>query len=112
MKQKGFCRFYPELYWGESVKKHTLVKWRLYHGRGQFTIFCVVRAQSQSDQLDIIHCAFLKQPYFRSNPAYVYGIAGSHSEALNLVLQITQEAQDKGYEGNLIKYLDERVNEN
>lgn len=109
MKERGFCRFYPELYWGDSVKKHTLVKWRLYHGRGQFNIFCVTRAQGDSDQLDITHCAFLKQPYYRSNPAYIYGIAGSRDEALGLVLQITQESSDKGFAGNLLKYLDGKV---
>jgi hypothetical protein len=111
MKKRGFCRFYPELYWGDSVKKRTLVKWRLYHGRGQFTIFCVMRAQAESDQLDIIHCAFLKQPYFRSNPAYIYGIAGSKAEAFDLVVRITEEATEHGCEGNLIKYLDQKADE-
>ena len=108
MIKRGFCRFYKELYWGESVKKHSQVKWKLYHGGGQFTIFCIKRADSKDDQLDIIHCAFLKQPYYRTNPAYIYGIAGSYSEALDIVLQITNEALEAGYEGKLLEYLDSR----
>ncbi len=106
MKSSGFCRFHKELYWGESVKRHSLVKWRLYHGRGQFTIYLIQRAMSKSDQLDIMHCAFLKQPYYRTDPAYIYGIAGSYSEALDLVVKMTEDAEKAGYEGEVLKYLD------
>ncbi len=106
MKKKGFCRFYKELYWGDSVKTRSMVKWRLYHGRGQFNIFCIQRALADGDQLDIIHCAFLKQPYYQEHPAYIYGIAGSYDEALDLVVKITKEALAAGYEGRLLEYLD------
>ncbi len=112
MKKRGFCCFYKNLYWGDSVKKHSLVKWNLYHGRGQFTIFCVKRADTAGDQLDIIHCAFLKQPYYRTNPAYIYGIASGYGEALDLVLRITEEANAAGYEGRILEYLDSRENNN
>ena len=106
MKKRGFCRFHKDIYWGESVKNHSVVKWRLSHGRGQFTVFCVKRALCDSDQLDIIHCAFLKQPYFLTHPAYVYGIAGSYEEALDLVVRISDEACAAGYDGRLVEYLD------
>lgn len=112
MKKRGFCRFYKELYFGESVKNHSLVKWRLNHGRGQFSVFCLMRPFAEGDQLDIVHCAFLKQPYYRENPAYVYGIAGSHKEALELVVKITNEALLAGYEGHILEYLDSRVKNN
>ncbi len=108
MKKKSFCRFYKGLYWGESVKNHSLVKWRLIHGKGQFTIYCIKRALSDADQLDIIHCAFLKQPYFLTDPAYVYGIAGSYSEALDIVVKISDEACAAGFDGRLIEYLDNK----
>ena len=108
MKSRGFCRFYKNLYWGDSVKMHSQVKWKLYHGSGQFTIYCIKRADSDGDQLDIIHCAFLQQKYFRSNPAYIYGIAGNYKEALDIVLKITQEALEAGYEGRLLEYLDSK----
>ena len=108
MRKRGFCRFYKNLYWGESVKRHSQVKWKLYHGSGQLTIYCIKRAESDGDQLDIIHCAFLKQPYFRISPAYIYGIAGSYKEALDMVLDITDKAVEAGYEGRLLDYLDDQ----
>ncbi len=106
MIKKGYCHFYKNIYWGESVKKHSLVKWRLYHGSGQFTIFVLKRAASESDQLEIMHCAFLKQPYYLKNPAYIYGIASSYDEAVDLVVRITNEAVASGYEGRLLDYLE------
>ncbi|WP_026652186.1 hypothetical protein [Butyrivibrio proteoclasticus] len=108
MKKGGFCRFYKGLYWGESVKNHTLVKMKLYHGSGQFGIYLVTRAQCPSDQLDIIHCAFLKQKIFRELQPLVYGIAGSHEEAVGIVLRISQEASIAGLDGQLVQYLDGR----
>ena len=89
---------------------HSQVKWKLYHGSGQFTIYCIKRADSDGDQLDIIHSAFLQQKYFRDNPAYIYGIASSYKEALDLVLKITEEAMEAGYEGRILDYLDDKDN--
>ena len=112
MKKKGFCRFYKYLYWGESVRKHTFVKWRLYHGSGQLSIYCITRAATDGDQLDIMHCAFLKQPYYRENPVYVYGIAAGYYEALDLVTRMTEDAIAAGYEGRILEFLDEKISQN
>ncbi len=87
---------------------HSQVKWRLSHGRGQFTIYCIKRADTDGDQLEIIHSAFLQQKYYRDNPAFIYGIANSYNEALDLVLKITEEALEAGYEGRILDYLDDK----
>nr|WP_297768687.1 hypothetical protein [uncultured Butyrivibrio sp.] len=105
MRKRGFCEFSKDLYWGTSVKKRALVKWNLYHGCGQFNIFCVTKAMNQNDQLDIIHCAFLRQPYYRVHPVFIYGIASSYEEALDIVLRISQEASIAGLDGKLSDYL-------
>lgn len=105
MKKGGFCQFYSNLYWGKNVKKRTLVKWKLYTGSGQFNIYCVTRAMGDNDQLDIIHCAFLRQPYYRKHPVMVYGIASSYEEAVDIVLRISQEACNIGMDGRLADYL-------
>ena len=104
-KKRGFCKFYKELYWGESVKNRTVVKWKLKRGSGQFGIYCVVKPEGGSNQLEIINCAFLKQQYFLYHPAYVFGIASSYEEALGIVLRISQEASIAGMDGRLLDYL-------
>lgn len=104
--KRGFCKFYNKLYWGNSVKKRPIVKWKLLHGSGQFGIYCITRATNGIDQLDIINSAFLKQSYFRNHPAFVYGIAGGYEEAVDIVLRISQEASIAGKDGRLLEYLE------
>ena len=106
MKKSGYCRFAGNLYWGNNVKKRAIVKWNLYHGSGQLNIYCVTRASMESDQLDIIHCAFLKQKYYREHPVLIYGIAEGYDEALDIVLRISQEASIAGMDGRLLEYLE------
>ncbi len=106
MRRNGFCEFHNNLYWGPTVKKHAVVKWKLKHGSGQFNVYCITRAMSDSDQLDIIHCAFLKQKYYLEHPAYIYGIAASYQEALDIVLRISTEASAHDLSGRLLEYLD------
>ncbi|MBO6239390.1 MAG: hypothetical protein J6O61_00750 [Butyrivibrio sp.] len=108
MVKKRFCEFYKNLYWGSSVNNKALVKWKLSHGAGQISVFCVTRALNSKDQLDIIHCAFLKQPFFKEHPSFVYGIATSRDEAVDIVLRISQEASMAGLDGRLLDYLDSR----
>ncbi len=106
MKIKGgFCRFYKHLYWGESVKWHSLVKWKLLTGRGQFKIFCITEALGKSDQLEIVHCAFLRQLFYKAHPVMIYGIASGYDEAVDIILKISQEASNAGMDGRLIDYL-------
>ena len=105
MRKRGFCRFSKSLYWGPGVKNRTLVKFKLYYGYGQFNVFCVTKAMNDNDQLDIVHCAFLKQPYYRSHPVFIYGIASSQTEAMDIVLRISQEASIAGMDGRLSEYL-------
>ena len=112
MKNKGFCRFYKDLYFGESVKRHTYAKWQLFHGKGGLGTFCIMRAVSDGDQLDIVNSMVLKQPYYKSNPAYIYGIAGSYNEALDLIVRITEDALAAGYEGRLLDYLESEKKDN
>lgn len=106
MKKAGFCKFYKKLYWGPSVKNHVLVKWKLFMGSGQFNVFCITKAAAEHDQLDIIHCAFLKQKYYRYHPVMIYGIAEGYKEALDIVLRISQEASIAGYDGRLSEFLE------
>ena len=58
-----------------------------------------------NDQLDIIHCAFLRQPYYRKHPVMIYGIASSYEEAVDIVLRISQEACNIGMDVRLADYL-------
>ncbi len=106
MSIKGYCTFYKNLYVGDSIKNSALVRWKLKHGAGQLMIYVITAAANESDQLEITHCAFLKQKYYKTHPAFVYGIAGSKSEAMDIVIRISEEASQNGMSGNIRGYLE------
>ena len=99
------CKFYKELYWGASVENRPVVKWKLKMGRGKQGMYCLIKPEGGSNQLEIMNCSYLKQKYYRYHPAYIYGIAGSREEAMDLVLRISQEASIAGMDGRLLDYL-------
>ncbi len=107
MAIRGFCRFYKNLYVGKSIKNKSLVKWKLKHGAGQFTVFVISNSEGgDGNQLEIMHCAFLKQKYYLRHPKLIYGIAGSYDEAVELIIRISDEAGEANMTGNLIGYLE------
>ncbi|WP_242829156.1 hypothetical protein [Butyrivibrio sp. AD3002] len=93
------------MYIGDSIKDARLVKWKLKHGAGQLFIYVITASDIPTGQLEIKHCAFLKQKYYLRHPEFIYGIAGSYNEALDIVVKISEEASKKGMEGDIKGYL-------
>ena len=87
-------RFYRELYVGDSIHHAGRVKWKLRRHAGQLRVFVIVLAGG-CDQLEIIHCAILKQKYYRRRPLFVVGIAGGYTEALLLVQKMVSDIYGK-----------------
>ena len=110
MTLKGYCTFYKNLYIGDSIRHAERVKWKLKHGAGQLSIYVITNTLSGQDQLEIVHCANLKQPYYKEHPALVYGIAKGYGEALELVRRISEEASNAGMDGELLPYLLKKAN--
>ncbi len=105
MSVRSCCKFYKNLYVGDSIKNSALVRWKIKHGAGQLKIYVITAPANESDQLEISHCAFLKQKYYRRHPVLVYGIAGSRDEAMNIVIKISDEAASCGMSGDIKGYL-------
>ncbi|MBS4827634.1 MAG: hypothetical protein KH128_00955 [Firmicutes bacterium] len=99
-------KFYRNLYVGASVKNINKIKWKLLTGAGQFGVY-VISLSHTADQLDIFHCAMLKQKAFDKKSLSVVGIAGDMGEAYTLVEQMVQDGLAAGFEGNVKAYLAE-----
>ena len=101
-------RFYRYLYVGESVTNPAKVKRKLKNHIGQLSVYVICLAGGMN-QLEIYHCAYLKQKYYRFHPPVVVGLAGSYEEAVTLVMQMTKESLD--YTGccNIKAYLRKRT---
>lgn len=100
-------KFYKYLYVGDAVKNPVKVKWKLKHRAGQqIYVICLARG---SDQLELFHCAYLQQKYYKYHPPVIIGIAADFDEAVQIVIKITQECLDATGSCELKEYLKQRV---
>lgn len=85
--------FYRRLYISDKIRYPNLVKWKLRHGAGQLSVYVIVLPES-STMPEIIHSAFLGQPWYRDNPPWILGIARGREDAIDLVRRMIQDALD------------------
>ena len=101
--------FYKYLYVGASIQNPDEVTRKLQRGEGQFTIYVIALSPSKpglgANQLEILHCVNLQQPYYRSYPPYIIGIASGRIEAFELVKDMVQEAYEHTGSGDVRAYL-------
>ncbi len=97
-------KFYRRLYVGESIRKVHKVKWKLCVGAGQFRVYLITLSNT-TDQLDIFHCAMLKQKQFDRKSLYVVGIAGDKGEAYQLVGKMLADTLAAGMGGDIKRFL-------
>lgn len=101
--------FYKNLYVGPSIRDPEEVRKNLRIGRGQFTIYVIALSPSKpgigANQLEILHCVNLQQPYYKEYPPYIVGIASGRIEAIELVRDMVQEAYDHTGSGDVRAYL-------
>ena len=101
--------FYKNLYVGSSIKDPDEVRRNLLIGKGQLSIYVIALSPSRpcpgANQLEILHCALLKTPYYRENPPFIIGIADGKSEAVSVVRDLVQEAYENSGSGDVRAYL-------
>ena len=97
-------KFYKNLYVGDTVKKPDKIKRKLKKYAKLNNVWLIVYL-SQNRQLEIYHCLMLQQYYYKENPPYIVGIAGSREEAAQIICRIAQEAVQKTGRADLVTYL-------
>lgn len=97
-------KFYKNLYVGDTIKKPGKIKRKLRKYAKLNNVWLIVYL-SQNRQLEIYHSLMLQQYYYKENPPYIVGIAGSHKEAVQLICQIAEEAMRGIGSADLITYL-------
>lgn len=100
-------KFAKYLYIGNNIKNPIRTKWKLRHHAGQFTVYVITLSEG-SDQLEIYHCAFLQQKYYRQHPPYIVGLASGYSEAVELVIQMAEDSMKYSGTPDIKSYLRQR----
>ena len=97
-------KFYKKLYIGDTIKNPDKIKRKLKK-YAKLTNIYVIAYMEKDRRIEIFHSIMLQQPYYKDNPPYVIGIAGSKEEANNLICRITEEAVRQTETADLITYL-------
>lgn len=97
-------KFYKNLYIGDTISDPGKIKRKLKK-YAKLTNVYVIAYVEKDRRIEIFHSIMLQQYYYKDNPPYVIGIAGSKDEAQELICRITEEAVQKTGTADLIAYL-------
>lgn len=76
------------------MQKISKIKWKLKHNAGQLDIYVIMLATG-NDLLEIMHCAYLQQTYYKKTPPFIVGVAKGYNGALELVEEIVQDTYEQ-----------------
>lgn len=106
-------KWYPYLYVGErAAKKKKKILWKLKTGAGLIDVWVITEAANGVDQFDILSSAWLKQRAVRKNLPMIIGIAKGYDEAVDLVVQMAEEAYHETGAGDIRAYLKSKCSKN
>ena len=103
--------WYPNLYLDPAMKKSRNIK-RLKKafdkGRFSFPCFLITLAVNESNELEIINTAILRQKKVSAYLPMVVGIALTHKTAVDLVTEITEQVFRETKDVKIRQFLTER----
>lgn len=97
-------KFYKNLYIGDTIKKPDKIKRKLKKNAKLNNVYVIAYVEKDR-RLEIFHSLMMQQYYYKENPPYIIGIAGSQAEANEIICRIAEEAIKNTGEADLIAYL-------
>ena len=104
MPLENTMKFYKNLYIGDTLNKPEKIIRKLKKYAKLNNVW-LITYEKESRRLEIYHCLMLQQPYYKANPPYVVGIAGSREEADQIICRIVDESLRNTETADLIAYL-------
>lgn len=95
------------LYLASSVKNEKKLLKKLNRSRIPCRFYVLTFAKGD-DQLEIHPAYCLQQPFYKKYPPVIVGLAKEYSEAVELVIRITEDSLSKTGSCNLKEYLHSR----
>lgn len=99
-------KFYRNLYLGVGLekKKEKLIK-KLETGKYPLTLYLLVLAQTEENQLEFYSTLMLHQKMVSEKDIFVVGIASGYEDAVYMVEEITRETYEKTGTADIRGYL-------
>lgn len=104
MSSGNIMKFYKNLYVGDTVKKPDKIKRKLKKYAKLNNVY-LIAYMTENRRIEIYHSLMLQQYYYKENPPYIIGIAGSREEAARIICRIAEEAVNKTGKADLAAYL-------
>lgn len=103
-------KWYPQLYVDEQVsKKKKKIVWKISHHRKVYDVYLITLSSNGQDIFDIFSSKYLIFPALFRNCPPVIGIAGSYLEAVDLAINIIEEAYKETGNADARIYLEEKM---
>lgn len=97
-------KFYTNLYIGDTIKKPEKIQKKLKKYAKLNNVWLITYID-QNRRLEIYHSLMLQQHYYKENPPYIIGLAGSQEEAAQIICRIAEEAVQETGHADLVSYL-------
>ena len=108
VKKKRALEFSPGLYYGEGIHPDDLekLKDKIRFKPLLSNVFLLILPENDFDQIEILSSRLFIQPYYGDHPVKVVGIANDRSDAVALVLKITEDCLAIRKDCNLKEFLE------
>lgn len=97
-------KYYKYLYVSDSIRHTDKLKVKLSKHMGCPDIYVIFWARN-NDQLEIMNASFLKLHFYRKKPPVIVGLAKSYDEAVDLIINMTNEALEHTGKPDIKDYL-------
>lgn len=93
-------KWHKKLYYGTSILQPQWAKFQINFGKKSKGYYCIALSKSSENLLDIYESQFLRTIHLNTDDVYIIGIAGSKSEAYDVVRDIIEDVylKTRGYD--------------
>ena len=93
-------KWHKKLYCGATITLPKWSKFQINHGKQPKGYYCIALSDHNENLLDIYESCFLRTTHLKTDDIYIIGIAGSKSEAYDVVRDIIEDVyvHTKGFD--------------
>ena len=84
-------KWHKKLYCGSSIVQPQWTKFQIVYGKKSKGYYCIALSNHDENLLDIYESQFLRTTKLSTDDLYIIGIAGSKSEAYDVVRDIIED---------------------
>lgn len=105
MLKRAFCKFHKDCYFSSEIRRKGREKANILRGKSGLLSYCIMLSESDEEQLEIVHSAFLRSKEYRRRVPVIWGVAKTRFGAIEVVTRMMEDAARAGYPGDARTFL-------